>query len=357
MRVLTLLFIAANLLCAQICFAAKTIQLEVQNRLLEGKPLFWSKQRVTLLGRDGQLWEFQPWQAKNPQEGTTFRPFSQSEMRGALLREFNQGYEVSGTGQFLVVHPAGQRDVWAQRFEELYRSMTHYFRVRGFQMNRPQFPFVAVVFPRQHDFIMYAQEHRMRVNSNILGYYDPQSNRIFLYDVTAGQKDKSKWYVNAETIIHEAAHQTGFNTGLHSRYYQCPSWIIEGIGTMFEAPGVFDSRQYTQLDDRINRGQLEVFRQRVASHSYQTITDLLASDRMFGTNTTNAYATAWAMSFYLSEREPKNYARYLKKAASRPPFREYSPEQRVKDFTSVFGANLKMFDARLGRYIEDLKLK
>ena len=33
--------------------------------------------------------------------------------RGQLLREFGQGYDVSGVGHYLVVHPAGKRDQWA----------------------------------------------------------------------------------------------------------------------------------------------------------------------------------------------------------------------------------------------------
>ena len=66
------------------------------------------------------------------------------------------------------------------------------------------------------------------VRSTSLGYYDPVTNRIYLYDVTAGQADPQKWHVNAETIIHEAAHQTAFNIGIHPRFATSPAWVVEG---------------------------------------------------------------------------------------------------------------------------------
>ena len=121
----SVVFAACLLSTQQLSWGAKTIQVESQNRLLEGRPLFWNKQQVVLLGRDGQLLRFQPSRAKSPREGSTFRPFSRSQMRGALLRDFDRGFEVSGTGQFLVVHPAGQRDVWAHLKRSAFRLRSY----------------------------------------------------------------------------------------------------------------------------------------------------------------------------------------------------------------------------------------
>jgi hypothetical protein len=246
--------------------------------------------------------------------------------------------------------------VWAQRFEELYRAMTHYFRARGFQMQRPEFPFVAIVFPRQHDFLDYAHRQNIRgISSHVLGFYENASNRIYLYDVTAGQKDARLWFVNAETIIHEAAHQTAFNTGLHSRFSRNPLWVVEGIGTMFEARGVFDPLHYTELPDRIHRSQLETCKRIVSGRFRETLASLVSSDRLFQTNATTAYAAAWGLSFYLSEREPRKYAQYLRTIAARPPYRDYSSQERIQDFMSVFGTDSKMLDARVQRFLSDLK--
>src|SRR5207237_10784250 len=125
-----------------------------------------------LLARDGQLADFPPDQATNySQVAGAFRSYSQAEIRGQLLREFGQGYEVSGVGHYLVVHPAGKRDQWAPRFEDLYRSFVQYFSARGWQPTEPRFPLVAVVYPRQVDFAQQAGREGMTRTAGVLGYY------------------------------------------------------------------------------------------------------------------------------------------------------------------------------------------
>jgi hypothetical protein len=110
------------------------VQVDVLGRRLEGAPLSWDSRTVMLLARDGQLHSFSPDDARNfSKTGAQFRSFSPGEMRAQLMQEFGQAFEVSGTGQYLVVHPKGKRDVWAGRFEALYRSFVHYFSVRGLQ--------------------------------------------------------------------------------------------------------------------------------------------------------------------------------------------------------------------------------
>ncbi len=58
-----------------------------------------------------------------------------------------------------------------------------------------------------------------------------------------------------DTIVHETTHQVAFNTGLHSRIGQTPKWVIEGLATMFEAPGIRDSQKSSSPKSRINRSR------------------------------------------------------------------------------------------------------
>src|SRR5688500_18377308 len=123
---------------------------------LEGAPLAWTNTEAWFLARDGQVLECDPRRATNYSEvAGGFKSYSQAETRGLLMREF-PGYEVSGVGHYLVVHPAGRRDAWAPRFEELYRSFVHYFSARGWRLTEPRFPLIAVVHPRQADFARQA---------------------------------------------------------------------------------------------------------------------------------------------------------------------------------------------------------
>lgn len=346
---------AGLLLVSTLAAAEPMIKLQVSGQWKEGQPLLWSDREVTLLLRDGQVLEFPPSAAANYSAvATGFRSYSAAEMRAGLVHEFGQGFEVGGSGHYIVVYPTGQREQWATRFEDLYRSFVHYFKSRGWTPQEPQFPLVAVVFPQEVDFHAHTARQGVAVPPGTLGYYTPQTNRILLFDTTAGTRG-SDWSLNAETVIHEATHQIAFNTGLHRRFGQSPRWVAEGLGTMFEAPGVWNSLRHPQLAERVNRGRLASFRRYLQTRrSKNAIADIVSSDRIFQTDMDGAYGEAWALTFFLSESEPRKYLQYLLKTSAVQPFQPYLAPQRLKDFTDVFGTNLPLLDARYQRFIREL---
>ena len=335
--------------------AQSAFKLQLSGRWVEGTPLVANEKQVFLLARDGQMLEFAPSQAQGFSKSSGgFYAYSQAEMRGQLMREFGNRFEVSGNGHYLVVHPAGQKDIWAPRFEELYRSFVHYFNTRAFRPNEPRFPMVAIVYPRQADFQRAALADGSKNVQNMLGYYSPKTNRIALFDVTAGRTGMD-WATNADTIIHEATHQMAFNAGMHNRFGQSPAWVCEGLATMFEACGVWNGRIHHNLADRVNRIQLTAFRRYLPRRSANAIAETVSSDRAFDKDTEAAYAEAWALSFFLSEQEPRKYVQYLMKTAAVKDFTVYPAPQRLQDFTDIFGSNLGLLDARMQRFIGELK--
>jgi hypothetical protein len=331
------------------------IEFSLQGQKIEAAPISWNASEVHLLGRDGRLFDVDPAHVSDfAKSSAEFRPFSPSQFRAELLRELGDGYEVSGTSHYLVAHPRGQGDKWAERFEDLYRSFVHYFSVRGLEPSTPQFPLVGIVCRDRAEFARHAAAQGDSVSSGVLGYYNIGSNRINLYDMGA-KSDSANWRQNASVLIHEATHQTAFNTGVHSRYSLPPLWLAEGLAMLFEAPGVYDSRNYTQLADRVNRGRLRAFRQSLAPHHRpEMLSAIVAGDDLFRINAGAAYAEAWAMSFFLVESEPAKYVQYLKRTAARPPFTLYTAAQRTADFTAVFGGDWRMLEARLLRCMAGL---
>ncbi len=331
------------------------MELVLRGKQVEGTPLSWSDSRVQMLARDGRLWEFAPHEASRfRRTAPEFASYKAGEMRSALSREFGSRFEVTGTGHYLVVHPRGERDFWGHRFEELYRSFVHYFGVRGFQLDAPRFPLVAVVLKNQAEFLRYAASEGSPPQSGVLGYYWPSSNRLALYDTTEGSKSTGPWQLNAETIVHEATHQTAFNTGIHSRFAMPPRWVAEGLAMMFEAKGVWDPQAYTRSNDRINFDRLKNFRHFETSRPKGLLATFVQSDHLFGSHPSAAYAEAWALTYFLVETEPHKYSAYLRRTASRPPFEEYPTAERLADFTSVFGEDLHMLEARYLRFIAAL---
>jgi hypothetical protein len=330
------------------------IEVKLSGRTLEGGPLAWDRQQVHLLGRDGQLWKFAPNAVEAfAKTAGEFRAYSPSELRAALLRELGNDYEVSGTGHYLIAHRRGQRDRWAERFEDLYRSFVHYFAVRGLDPAPPRFPLVGIVRADRAEFDQQAAAEGVSARG-VEGYYDPTTNRINIYDM--GRADGVDWRHNAAVLIHEATHQTAFNTGIHSRYAPTPRWLAEGLAMLFEAPGVYDSHAYPDSSDRVNRGRLRDFQRGVAPrHRPELLQSIVASDELFRVSPGEAYAEAWALSFFLVETEPAKYVRYLRQTALRRHFVEYSARERTADFTEIFGSDWRMLDARLLRFMAGLK--
>jgi hypothetical protein len=354
-RILSALVGLSVLVSSSPALAQPAFKLQLAGRWIEGTPLVATDKQVFLLARDGQIWDFAPAKASNYSRSPgNFYAYSLAEMRGQLMREFGDGFEVSGGGHYLVVHPAGQKDLWAPRFEELYRSFVHYFNTRAFRPSEPKFPMVAIVFPRQADFQKAASADGGTNVGKMLGYYSPKTNRISLFDVTAGRGGQD-WTINADTIIHEATHQMAFNAGMHNRFGQTPQWVCEGLATMFEARGVWNNRMFHNQSDRVNRIQLAAFRSYLPRRSANALADTVSSDRIFDKDIEGAYAEAWALSFFLCEQEPRKYVQYLSKTAAVTDFTEYRGPERLKDFTDIFGSNLPLLDARMKRFIAELK--
>jgi hypothetical protein len=332
-----------------------TMDALIRGQRVQGTPLAWSSEKVFLLGRDGELIEFSPADAQDYRKTSdNFVPFPHSIVRGMLENEFGPKFEVTGTGHFLVVHPKGQAQ-WAQRFEDLYRQCVMYFSVRGFHLTDPEFPLVAIVFANRDDFRRYASKDTVPAGAGLLGYYSPRTNRVALYDIGDGRATSAQWQENFATAVHEASHQTAFNTGIHGRWSPPPRWVAEGLGTMFEARGVNDSRTYSAQTDRINRGRLNDFKQLRANRKPAAFVELISSDKQFELDPIRAYAEAWAFTFFLVEKTPRDYARYLEKTAARKPFTLYSSAQRLKDFTDVFGDNMALLEAHFLRFMDELK--
>jgi hypothetical protein len=274
-------------------------------------------------------------------------------MQSQLMAELGKGFEVTGTGHYLVAHPVGE-NAWSQRFEELYRNFVLYFSVRGFQLEEPRFPMIAIVLKDHQDFVRYAAREGKQLPSGVIGYYSPTTNRVALFDQTGGSRG-GDWSQNADTIIHEATHQTAFNTGLHQRFAPQPRWVVEGLATMFEASGVWNSRAHTRSGDRINKGQLAQYRRFEKGRPAEALATMISSDRSFEANPLAAYSQGWALTYFLMEKEPRNYAKYLKRLMQIPEFTERSAGQRQEDFNAVFGTNLRMLESRFSRFMEELR--
>lgn len=327
----------------------------VDGKTFEGRPLSWTDNVMYLLGRDGRLYEFNPREVENAKKTSLqFEGYSVNEMKRELYKEFGDALEITTTQHYIVVHPKNEGGEWAHRFEDLYRSFLAYFRVRGFQVEEPQFPLVAIVYRNRDDYFEAASASGTKLSPGTLGHYDYVTNRVQLFDVTSGN-DGADWSENADTIIHEATHQTAFNTGIQNRFGSPPVWTVEGLATMFEARGVWNSQSFHTLKDRINEGRLADFRANLKNRKPGTFGNLIASDQLFKTDAAAAYAEAWAMTLFLCETRPREMAQYYEKLANRPDFSNYFATERVSDFAECFGSDFKQLEANFINWMAEIR--
>lgn len=333
----------------------EVVRFLLNRTVVDGAVIFWQNDAASVIGCDGRWHWFAPGEVEGMRKSSSgFRAFTPTEMRTRLLEEFGPGFDVSGAGRYLVVHPVGQRDKWAPRFDELHRAFTHYFTSRGWRPDPPGFSLVAIVFPDRSQYQRYALSEGNRLDPSVIGYYSPRSNRVAMYDITA-EHPGVDWQVNAETVIHETAHQLAFNGGLHNRYGETPKWASEGLACYFEARGVWNSQQHRQMADRVNLYRKQAFEKLLATRPKGLMAELIQSDRLFQTDAERAYAEAWGMTCFFVETRPRQYFEMLRKVAAAPNFQRYAGPNRLADFTAAFGEDLSVLEAKYLQFLRDLK--
>ena len=352
-----LMFWTLFLHCSEARGQNVTIKIDYKGRSYYGKPLAWDGKDMLLLRRDGRS-SILPVSAHSDYTKVAdhFKPQRKDTIRTRLQKEFAGKYQVSITRNFVVVHPHGDFQQWAMPFETLYARFQAYFQSRGFELNRPEFPMIAVVLKTRSEFDRFLRSYH-DYDRDILGYYSTRSNRIITYDQSEGRRNDQSWFFTADTIIHEATHQTAFNTGVHNRFGSVPRWISEGLAMMFEAPGVNNSMYFSRQADRINRSRLIALK-----HYYQRgevdekLYSLVASDRLFDQDASLAYAMAWGLSFYLAEAKPREYFQLLQRDGARKEYGAYPPQSRLREFAQVISPDIEGLEMRMKQFYKELEI-
>ncbi len=330
--------------------ATALLELKVNDQSHVGRLLAKDQYNCWLMGRDGRVQEIEldavtDFRKVSPR----FRRFGSVEFRDELRREFGTDYEIAATAHYLCCAAPGKASAYAELFEQVYRNFQRCFSTRGFRILEPEFPLVAIVFPDRAGFVKYCRKDEVMPSGSLLGYYLRTSNRVALYELPGGSER-----VN-DTIVHEATHQVAFNTGLHNRIGKNPKWIVEGLATVFEAPGVRQSSSRGAADTRINRDRYVWFGNFSQSRRQdKSLADFISDDSLFHQSALDAYSQAWALSFFLLETRPGKYARYLKTVATRDPLAPYEEDERIADFRQAFGDDLVWLETEFLRFVEKL---
>ena len=157
------------------------------------------------------------------------------------------------------------------------------------------------------------------------------------------------------TIVHEATHQIAFNCGLHTRLSDCPRWFSEGIAEYFETPDLRSAKGWSGIG-AVNPPRLARFQQYAAARPANSLETLLRDDARFSDpkHSLDAYAEAWALTYFLIRKHPKEYVAYLAMLSKKKPLLQDVPDKRLEQFRQAFG-ELKPLDVEFQRYMDRLR--
>jgi hypothetical protein len=343
---LVVLFGLSDSLTAQ---ARVTAKLRYEEIDYFGWPLAFDGKRIALLSADGKLLSIpSSSQANLRLVSKEFLPQTAEQMRAALVSEFGDRYEVTVGQKYVVVHPWGDPQIWAAPFEHFHDRFVEFVKQNGVELKQPEFPMVAVVLRSRVDFDRLMNNEVEIRDRRVAGYYSRITNRISTYNPGGKLRvGPDRWMYQSTPVIHEATHQSAFNTGLHNRFAPPPLWLSEGLAMLFEAPGFNHASRFTRFEDRLNRTRLQQLRKYLMPDMQEDLVQLISDDQLFVEHPEKAYSLSWGLSFYLFENQPTKYFEYLAADAARPNFMPYSRSDRRKDFVKFFGNDIESLSAGL----------
>lgn len=354
----------------------KTITVE-GNVLLED-----SVGNMILEGRDGQHHIIGAKRvSKRIKSDTPVKPYNRDQLKVALLKEFGPDFKIHSTNHYIIVYSTSTE--YAKQagvlFERAYFVFTNYFGRRGFKIEHPDRPLIAIIAKSREEYIeLLSEELGAEIASNTAGVYHPYSNRMYMYNAFGGDDGRQLARIaaanqdqgnnitmllkeqNIGTVIHEGIHQIAFNSGFHSRHVANPRWLVEGMAMYFESPDLDARGGWSGVGD-VNRERLERF-QEIFPNFPVTLEEIVLGDKVFNSSATahDAYAMSWALTYYLAKSKSPAYLKYLRiinDRAKLPVFQPYTPEERLKDFRTAFGKSPSDLELDFRRYMSRVVLK
>lgn len=281
------------------------------------------------------------------------------EIKTRILSELPAGFSVHQTANYLIFYDTSLAFAqWSgSLFERLHDIFYNFWKNKGVELETGDVPMIAILLSSKEQYRNLASDELGAAVENVIGYYNMQTNKIVAYDLTgadSGLSARSGRGTNAAqisqilrqpnalrlvaTIVHEATHQLAYNSGLQVRLADMPRWYSEGIAIYFETPDLQSKKGWSSIG-KVNTVRLKRFQSRFGRRNPEALKKLLTDDSLFNDPQTalDAYSESWALTHFLIKKYPKEYAQYAQNLSQKSPFIWDDPDQRIKEFESVFG--------------------
>jgi hypothetical protein len=258
--------------------------------------------------------------------------------------------------------------------EVMYAAFFRHFRKKGFAVREPGEKLMVAIFRTQEGLEAYVGQ---RVSVAVTGLYHLKTNRLVVYDygrnrgfaqaerrleaeaklgATDLERERRivrtgrllhdhKGDTNISTVMHEAAHQLSFNSGLMNRHGDVPLWLAEGLAVYCEAT-VKGSWQGIGEPNPARAAALA----RAAPMALRALVenDDWARKAKTVDGVLLGYSQSWALFRLLMEERPRQLRAYMKLARERR-----TPDHRLADFGEAFG-DLRKLERRYREYLREV---
>jgi hypothetical protein len=325
--------------------------------------------RVVIEARDGLLMQtadgafhrvLTPTIRNRTKDSLALEMLDADQLAEKLLAELPPGFQVHQSKNYVVCYNTTLAYAkWTSSLlERLQRAFIAHWKKHGCAVAPSKTPLVVLVFSDQQSYAAHAREELGAAVNNVIGYYNLDTNRITMYDLTGMQAVRREGNARGSihdindalstpaaeplvaTIVHEATHQISFNCGLQTRLVDNPLWMSEGLAVFFETPDLSSSRTWSGI--KVNYSRWDRFVANYDAGLTPPLERLVADDELFRDPNTavDSYAQAWAWNYFLIKWHPEEYAAYLKTVAAGEMLAPADPKKRLADFRKHFGADL-----------------
>lgn len=351
---------------------------ESEERTTTGRTLLVAQDGGLLLQeRTGEIHAIEPQMiVRATRNSQPFVPMTQEEVSENFLKRLPEGFAVHKTSHYTIFYNTSQDYVrWCgQLMERLYGTFQNFWLKRDYELPEPEFPLIVVVFSHPREYRQYAREDVGEVGDTIIGYYSYKTNRIVCSDLSGQETydsgrsatmtmgaitreilSRPQAVKQVATIIHEATHQIAYNRGLCARYGDVPLWFNEGIAMYFEAPDIRSDKGWRAIG-KINPLRYATAMDSLSRYSPGFLREMLTDDSIFRRSDSagDAYAQAWALTWFLLKTRQKDYIAYAKQFAEKKKLVWDSPEKRLMDVERFFGSVEKL-ELDFVRYIQKMR--
>jgi hypothetical protein len=298
-------------------------------------------------------------------DSQSLKPLDKEALAERLLYEFGEGFQIHHSKNYVVVYNTTRKYAqWSSSLlERLQKGFLAYWKRKGVNIKDPDKPLAVVIFGDRDSYLRYAKDELGPAAGSAIGYYSLQSNRITMYDLTGMQalrredtrrgslSDISEMLSQPEavplvaTIVHEATHQIAFNSGMQKRFADNPVWIAEGLAMFCETPDLYSSRSWGGIG-KVNYDRWDLYRENANNDNVGTLQSMIVDDKRFKDPRTavDAYAEAWAWTYFLMTWHTEQFVAYINELADRPMMSDGGKKGRLADFTKHFGNNFQALE-------------